>query len=483
LIPAEAYEAVIGLEIHVQLKTRSKLFCACRNRFGDPPNVHTCPVCLGMPGALPVLNGSAVHHAVRTAVALGCRVNHRSRFARKHYFYPDLPKGYQISQYDQPLAEHGELSFYLAEDRHTLGIERVHLEEDAGKSVHDGLPGTENSALVDLNRCGVPLVEIVSTHELRSPDAAHAFLTALRSTLRYLDVTDASMQEGSLRCDANVSVRRRGEAELNPKTEIKNLNSFRFVRRALRFEIDEQVGMLEAGQSLVPCTKLWDERSNRTVAMRSKEEAQDYRYFPEPDLVPIQIGPAEIETALGSIPELPAARIERFVSTLGLPLADAAALVEDGAIADFFEALVAAGAEPSEADNWVRVRVMRCLNERGWRMSEFPVLAPQLAELLQAVRVGTISVATAEEVLAKMIANGQTAERIIEDENLRQISRAEDLAPLVEHVLRANPDEVAAFRAGRHQVFGFLMGEIMNASQGKANPELAETLLRAGLEK
>jgi len=483
LNPAGAYEAVIGLEIHVQLKTRSKLFCACRNRFGDPPNVHTCPVCLGMPGALPVLNGAAVHHAVRTAVALGCRVNHRSRFARKNYFYPDLPKGYQISQYDQPLAEHGELPFYVDGERHTVGIERVHLEEDAGKSVHDGLPGTEDGALVDLNRCGVPLVEIVSAHDLRSPEAAHAFLMILRSTLRYLSVTDASMEEGSLRCDANVSVRRRGEAGLNLKTEIKNVNSFRFVRRALRFEIEHQVGRLEAGQPLLQSTKLWDERSDRTVAMRSKEEARDYRYFPEPDLVPIQIGEAEIEAAVGSVPELPTARIERFRDAFSLPLADAATLVEDGAIADYFEVLVAAGVGPSEASNWVRVRVMRWLNERGWQMSEFPVSAPQLADLLRAARVGTISVATAEEVLAKMIATGQTSEKIIEDESLRQISRDEDLAPLVEQVLRSHQDEVAAFRAGRRQVFGFLMGEIMKASHSKANPELAKTLLSAGLEE
>jgi len=483
LIPAEAIEAVIGLEIHVQLKTRSKLFCPCRNRFGDPPNVHTCPVCLGMPGALPVLNGDAVRHAVRTAVALGCRVNHRSRFARKHYFYPDLPKGYQISQYDQPLAEHGELSFHVAGERRTVGIVRVHLEEDAGKSVHDGLPGAEGGALLDLNRCGVPLVEIVSAHDLHDPDESHAFLTTLRSTLLYLGVTDANMEEGSLRCDANVSVRRRGEAELNPKTEIKNLNSFRFVRRALRYEIEHQVGMLEAGQPLLQSTKLWDERSGRTVAMRSKEQERDYRYFPEPDLVPIQIEDAEVEAAVSSVPELPTARMQRYSDGFGLPLEDAATLVEDGAVADYFEALVAAGVGPTEAGNWVRVRVMRWLNERGWEMSEFPVSAPQLADLLLAARAGTISVTTAEDVLAKMIATGQTSEMIIEDEGLRQISRHEDLAPLVEEVLRSHPDEVAAFRAGREQVFEFLMGEIMKASRGKANPELAKTLLSTGLEE
>jgi aspartyl-tRNA(Asn)/glutamyl-tRNA(Gln) amidotransferase subunit B len=359
----------------------------------------------------------------------------------------------------------------------------VHLEEDAGKSVHDGISATQDGTLVDLNRCGVPLVEIVSAHELRSPDAAHAFLTLLRSTLRYLDVTEASMEEGSLRCDANVSVRRRGESELNPKTEIKNLNSFRFVRRALRFEIDDQVRTLEAGQRPAQSTKLWDERCGCTVVMRAKEEARDYRYFSEPDLVPIEIGPADIETAAGSMPELPGARIERFVDVFGLPLADAATLVEDGAVADYFEDLLAAGVEPREAGNWVRVRVMRWLNEHGRPMREFPVSARQLADLLQAARMGTISVATAEEVLAKMITTGQTSEKIIENESLRQISREEDLAPLVEQVLRVHPDEVEAFRTGRAQVLGFLMGEIMKASHGRANPELAKKLLSAGLEK
>ena len=483
MIPAEAYEAVIGLEIHVQLKTRSKLFCACRNCFGDPPNAHTCPVCLGMPGALPVLNSAAVRHAVRTAAALGCRVNPRSRFARKNYFYPDLPKGYQISQHDQPLAESGALSFYVNGERRRVGIARVHIEEDAGKSVHDGPAGNEGDALIDLNRCGVPLIEIVSAHDLRSPDEAHAFLTTLRSTLLYLSVTDANMEEGSLRCDANVSVRRRCDSGLNPKTEIKNLNSFRSVRHALQHEIDQQIGLLEAGQPLSQSTNLWDERCGRTVPMRSKERERDYRYFPEPDLAPIEIEEAEIRAAADSLPELPVARMERFVDAFGLPLADAAVLVEDGQVADYFEALMAAGAVSSDASNWVRVRIKRWLNDSGRQMSEFPVSAPQLADLLQTTRAGTISVATAGEVLAKMIATGQTAERIIEAEGLQQISRDEDLAPLVERVLGSHPEEVAAYRAGRTQVLGFLMGEIMRASHGKANPELAKTLLRAGLEE
>jgi aspartyl-tRNA(Asn)/glutamyl-tRNA(Gln) amidotransferase subunit B len=480
---AEAYEAVIGLEIHVQLKTRTKLFCACRHRFGDSPNVHTCPVCLGMPGALPVLNAEAVRLAVRAALALECRINRRSRFARKNYFYPDLPKGYQISQYDQPLAENGTLGFYVDDERRDVGIIRVHLEEDAGKSIHDGLPGTEAGALIDLNRCGVPLIEIVSEPDLRTPEEAHAFLTTLRSVLLYLGVTDANMEEGSLRCDANVSVRPRGEPVLNPKTEIKNLNSFRFVRRALRAEIEDQIRTLEAGEPLSQSTKLWDEHADRTVVMRSKEQARDYRYFPEPDLVPIEIEDAQLVDDAGDLPEMPTARLERFVDDLGLSVADAAALVEDGAIADYFEAVVEGGVDPSEAGNWVRVRVLRWLNERGWAMGEFPVAAPQLADLLRRVGAGTITTTTAEDVLARMIATGLPAERIIADEGLEQISTADALAPLVDEILRSHPDEVAAYRDGKTQVLGFLMGEIMRASGGRANPELAKELLSAGLEE
>jgi aspartyl-tRNA(Asn)/glutamyl-tRNA(Gln) amidotransferase subunit B len=430
-----------------------------------------------------VLNADAVRLAVRAAVALGCRVNRRSRFARKNYFYPDLPKGYQISQYDQPLAENGELSFYVNGDRCRAGIVRVHIEEDAGKSIHDGLPGTEEGALIDLNRCGVPLIEIVTAHDLRSPDEAHDFLTTLRSSLLYLGVTDANMEEGSLRCDANVSVRRPGAAGLNPKTEIKNLNSFRFVRRSLRYEIEAQARTLAGGGSLAQCTKLWDERAGETVAMRTKEEERDYRYFPEPDLVPIEISAAEIEETESSLPEMPTARLDRFVSSFGLPVADAGALVEDGAIADYFEALVASGVVPGEASNWVRVRVMRWLNEKAWEMSDFPVSAPQLAGLLRLAEAGTVSVATAEDVLAKMIATGLPAEQIIADEGLQQIATEEGLAPLVEEILRSHPDEVAAYRGGKRQVLGFLMGEIMRASGGRANPELAKQLLSAGLEE
>ncbi len=476
------FEAVIGLEIHVQLQTDTKLFCGCANRFGGAPNSRTCPVCLGMPGALPVLNAKAVRYAARAALALGCTINLRSRFARKNYFYPDLPKGYQISQYDQPLAEHGLFAFDLEGERRQVSITRLHLEEDAGKSVHTGMPRSRASTYIDLNRCGVPLAEIVTEPDLRSAEEAGAFLSGLRNTLLYLGVTDANMEEGSLRCDANISVRRRGQAELNPKTELKNLNSFRFMRQGLRHEVERQTAELVAGRPLLQCTRLFDERSATTVQMRTKEDPHDYRYFPDPDLVPVVLDESTVAELDEALPELPLARLDRLVADMAIPHEDAAVLVEERARGDYFEALVAAGAAPGEAGNWVRIEVGRWLNEHGRDIVDFPVSPPELAALLQIVAAGGVAAGLAGKVMQRMAETGAAAADIIADEGMEQISASEELGPVVDGVLDEHPDEVAAFREGRDQVFGFLMGQVMRATEGKANPELVQQLLRARLE-
>jgi len=482
---AERFETVIGLEIHVQLQTRTKLFCSCPNAFGGAPNSRTCPICLGMPGALPVLNEAAVRYATRAALALGCVVNRRSRFARKNYFYPDLPKGYQISQYDQPLAGEGRFELDVEGRRQSVRIIRLHLEEDAGKSIHDGMPRSATGSYVDLNRCGVPLVEIVTAPELRSAGEAVAFLSALRDTLLYLEVTDASMEEGSLRCDANISLREHGAATLNPKTELKNLNSFRFLRQALAFEIERQAALLAAGEPLRQGTRLFDERGGETIAMRVKEEAHDYRYFPEPDLVPVALDEAALAAAAAAVPELPLARFDRFVAPAGYELStDAAAeLVAERRRADYFEAMVAAGAAPQAAANWVRMEIGRWLNESAAEMAGFPVPAAAMAELLRAIDDGTVAAGVAGQVMDRMAETGRAAADIIAGEAFRQISASDQLAPVVKAVLAAHPDEVAAFHGGREQVFGFLMGQVMKATQGKANPDTVRRLVRAGLER
>jgi len=479
----ERFETVIGLEIHVQLQTETKLFCGCANGFGGAPNSRTCPVCLGMPGALPVLNHQAVEFAVRAALGLGCEINLRSRFARKNYFYPDLPKGYQISQYDQPLAGRGVFTFDCEGRRTEARLLRLHLEEDAGKSIHDGMPRSETSSYVDLNRCGVPLIEIVSEPDLRSVAEANAFLAALRNTLLYLSVTDANMDEGSLRCDANISLRRRGQKHLNPKTELKNLNSFRFLRLALRFEVERQSALLEAGEPLTQSTRLFDERSGTSVSMRAKEDAHDYRYFPEPDLVPVVLDEATLAAAADDIPELPLARLDRFTVDLGVSYEDAAVLVEERARADYFEALIENGASVSEANKWVRIEIGRWLNEHGGKLAAFSVPAAALAGLLEVVRNGVVSAAVAGQVMDRMAETGGAAPDIIAEEGLQQISTSDELAPIVGEVVDAHPEEVEAFRGGREQVFGFLMGQVMRATGGNANPDTVRDLLRVRLER
>ncbi|MGD8330185.1 MAG: Asp-tRNA(Asn)/Glu-tRNA(Gln) amidotransferase subunit GatB [Acidobacteriota bacterium] len=478
---AARYETIIGLEIHVQLQTRTKLFCGCANEFGGAANMRTCPVCLGLPGALPVLNASAVDYAVRAALALGCEINPRSRFARKNYFYPDLPKGYQISQFDQPLAGAGTFAFDHDGTRREVRLERLHLEEDAGKSIHDGMPRSATDTYLDLNRCGVPLIEIVTEPDMRSPEEADAFLAALRNTLLYVGVTDANMDEGSLRCDANISLRLPGQETLNPKTELKNLNSFRFLRHALRYEIERQSELLDAGEPLPQGTRLFDEQAGVTRPMRAKEEAHDYRYFPEPDLVPVQLDEAEVAACAGRIPELPLARADRLVREHGLAPADAAHLVEERPRAEYFEALVGAGVPAGDANNWLRNDVARWLNDHGAHIVDFPVAPAAAAELLAALREGVIPAAVAGRVLDLMAETGHAAADIIAREGLEQISADDDIAPVVDGILTEHPDEVAAFRGGREQVFGFLMGQVMRATQGKASPDTVRRLLRERL--
>jgi aspartyl-tRNA(Asn)/glutamyl-tRNA(Gln) amidotransferase subunit B len=476
-----AYEPVIGLEIHAQLLTASKIFCGCSTAFGAPPNTHVCPVCLGFPGALPVVNRMAVELGVRAALALGCRINELSIFARKNYFYPDLPKGYQISQYEQPLASQGALEFETSGGARRVGITRVHLEEDAGKSIHEGFVDSDRKTYVDYNRSGTPLIEIVSEPDLRSAADAADFFARLRAILVWLGVNDGNMEEGSLRCDANVSVRAAGTDALGTKAEVKNLNSFRFLQKALEHEIERQIEVLQSGGRIMQETRLWDAAAGVTVSMRSKEEAHDYRYFPEPDLPPVAVAESAVRAIRAAMPELPDARRRRFVASLGLPDYDAAQLTQSRMVAEFFEQTVAAGAQPKAASNWMMGELARTLKERGRDISDSPVTPEQLAGLLALVEGGTISGAIAKDVFEKMLGTSRTAAEIVAAEGLSQIDDEQQIAALVAEVIAANADAVAQYRAGRVATFGFLVGQAMKAAGGKANPKRVNELLRRAL--
>jgi aspartyl-tRNA(Asn)/glutamyl-tRNA(Gln) amidotransferase subunit B len=471
------YEAVIGLEVHVQLKTASKIFCACSTRFGDPPNANVCPVCLGLPGSLPVLNRRAVELAVRAALALGCTVQERSRFARKNYFYPDLPKGYQISMYELPLATGGHLAIELDGGTKRIGITRLHLEEDAAKALHEGFPDSDRQSYIDYNRCGVPLIEIVSEPDLRSPAEAHQYLETLKQLLEYIEVSDCNMEEGSLRCDANVSVRPRGQDRFGTKTEVKNLNSFRYLARALEYEIERQVALLEQGAVVEQETRLWNLEAGRTEPMRSKEYAHDYRYFPEPDLLPVRVDPALTAEILRQMPELPGARRARFERDYGITPYDARVLTAARPLADYFEAVVRAGTPPKTAAKWIMTELLHLLKETGKEIVESPVSPAALSEIV-ALGEQQTTVSGAKAVLRAVFETGKSPREVLAEQGLARITDAGEIERVARDVLAQNAENVAKYRAGNEGVFKFLVGQVMRATRGQANPQLVNEILK-----
>ncbi len=475
------YEPVIGLEVHAQLATATKIFCSCPTSFGAPPNTNVCPVCLGLPGALPVLSRQAVEHAVAAALALNCTIRNRSQFARKNYFYPDLPKGYQISQYDQPFSEHGWLDISVDGARKRIGVTRVHMEDDAGKSVHDGFRDSGEYTYVDLNRCGTPLIEIVSEPDMRSSDEAVAYMTEVKQVLQFVEASSCDMEKGHLRCDANVSVRLKGTDKLGTRAEVKNLNSFRFVKAAIEYEIARQVAIIEGGGTIRQETRLYNVANGVTVGMRSKEDAHDYRYFPEPDLVPLRIGDAWRERVRARMPELPSAKRTRFVESYGLREYDAQTLTATRAMSDYYEKAAAISGDPRTAANWVMGDLMGALNAGGKDITESPVSAERLGELVALVRAGELSGKLAKDIFPKMLETGEAASAIMEREGLRQISDSGALDKILDDVLAANPKQVEQYKSGKTAVLGFLVGQVMKASRGQANPGSVNDMLKRKL--
>ncbi len=475
------YEPVIGLEVHVQLGTKTKIFCSCPVEFGAAPNRNVCPVCLGLPGALPVLSRQAVELAISAGLALHCKINPFSRFARKNYFYPDLPKGYQISQYDQPLAEHGYLDILSANGKKRIGVTRVHMEDDAGKSIHDGFKDSDRYTYVDLNRSGTPLIEIVSEPDMRSPDEAYAYITEVKQVLQYVGVSDCDMEKGQLRCDANVSVRPRGAEKFGTKAEVKNLNSFRFMKMALEYEIERQVELIESGGKVIQETRLYNVESGRTVGMRSKEHAHDYRYFPEPDLVPLRVSEHWLHEVKAKLPELPSDRRERFANDYGLREYDAQVLTLTRETGDYFEAAVKVSGDGRATANWVVGDLMGLLKASGKEITNSPVPPDYLGELVALINKGELSGKLGKEILPKMFESGDAPSAIMEREGLKQISDTGALEKIVDEVITANPKQVQQYRSGKTAVLGFLVGQVMKASRGQANPGAVNEALKSKL--
>jgi aspartyl-tRNA(Asn)/glutamyl-tRNA(Gln) amidotransferase subunit B len=477
------FESVIGLEVHAQLATKTKAFCACSTRFGDPANQNTCPVCLGLPGALPVPNRRAIELAVRAALALHSTVEERSRFARKNYFYPDLPKGYQISQYELPLATGGWLEIEHGEAKKRIGITRLHLEEDAAKNLHEGFPDSDRYSYIDFNRCGVPLIEIVSEPDLRAPEEAYAYLTSLKQTLEYTEASDCNMEEGSLRCDANVSVRLRGAEKFGTKVEMKNLNSFRYLQHALQYEIERQIGVLEAGGTIAQETRLWNVAAGRTEPMRTKEFAHDYRYFPDPDLLPVRVSEAWKAEILAQMPELPDAKRARFRERYALTAYDAELLTQTPALAGYFEAAVRAGVSAKIAANWIETELLRRLNQSGMEIAHSPISPEALADLLRRVETGEITGAIGKRVFAKMFETGKPAAEVIALEGLSPIRDAQSIETVCREIISKNADNVAKYRSGNLGVFKFFVGQVMRETRGRANPQTVNDILKRLLDQ
>jgi aspartyl-tRNA(Asn)/glutamyl-tRNA(Gln) amidotransferase subunit B len=487
----DGWEAVIGMEVHAQLATETKIFCGCPVAFGSEPNSNTCPVCLGLPGALPVLNSRVIELGARAALALGLTIQETSIFARKNYFYPDLPKGYQISQYDRPFSANGDLTIMTSErDEHgrasdwkpmTIRIERMHLEEDAGKNVHEGLPDTDRYSYIDLNRAGTPLGEIVTAPDFRTSWQAYDYVNHIRRALQWVGASDADMEKGNLRCEANVSVRKVGETSFNNKVELKNLNSVRFMQKAIEFEIERQIAAHEAGETVSQETRLWDEKNNRTRIMRSKEDAHDYRYFPEPDLQPLTVTSEFIERVKGEMPELPDARRDRFVEVYGLAFAEASQLTSDRDLAEYYETTARITANPKLSANWILGELTRELNSSSKSVNESLVTAEDLAELITTVESGKINNTQAKEVLVAMFATGRPAGEMIKEKGFEQVSDIGAIETIVDDVIAANEANVEAYRNGNEKLLGFFVGQVMKASGGKANPKVVNDILKEKL--
>src|SRR5512139_3294584 len=472
------YEAVIGLEVHAQLQTNSKIFCGCETTFGEEANTRTCPVCIGMPGVLPVLNRKAVEYIIKTGLATHCTISPLSRFARKNYFYPDLPKGYQISQYELPLCEKGYVEIVVDGKVKRVGLTRIHLEEDAGKNLHTSESG---ASLVDLNRAGTPLMEIVSEPDIRTADEAAEYLKKLRSILRYIEVSDADMEKGNFRCDINISLRRAGAKEYGTRAEVKNVNSFKFVQKALEYEMKRQAQVLDEGGKVVQETRLFDSTKGVTFSMRSKEEAHDFRYFPEPDLVPVAIAPSQIEEIRKAIPELPDAKRERFVREYGLPEYDADMLTQTRALAAYYEEAAKLSGQPKVVSNWMMGELMRLLNAENREIEDCPVGPDRLAGMIKMIDGGVISTKIAKTVFEEMYRSGKDAEAVVREKGLVQVSDTGAIERIIDEVIKANPTQHADYKGGKDKLFGFFVGQVMKASKGKANPEMVNDLLKKKL--